>query len=200
MDIQQVVNRFLVGLLGSRNERIIRRYAVIAEQIDALEPEFREKSPEQLLAMTGELRQRLREGQTPADILPEAFATVREASRRARQHRHFKVQLVGGMVLYHNDIAEMKTGEGKTIVCYLAIYLKALEGKKVHVITLNDYLVKRDAEFALPIFELLGADGSATSRARWTPGAWRGSGGTRTPATSPTAPTASSASTTCATT
>jgi preprotein translocase subunit SecA len=156
MEIQQAVNRFLVGLFGSRNERIIRRYAVVADRIEALEPEFRAKSPEDLLAVTEQLRQRLRGGETAWDVLPEAFAALREASRRARQHRHFKVQLVGGMVLYNNDIAEMRTGEGKTIVCHLSIYLKSLEGKKAHVITHNDYLVQRDAGFAAPIFELLG--------------------------------------------
>ncbi len=121
-----------------------------------LEPEMRAKSPEDLMAMTAELRGRLRDSAQSWDVLPAAFATLREASRRARQHRHFKVQLVGGMVLYHDDIAEMKTGEGKTIVCHLSAYMKSLQGEKVHIITHNDYLVRRDAEFAMPIFELLG--------------------------------------------
>ncbi len=156
MDIQQIINRFLTGILGSRNERIIRRYAVFAERVEALEAEFRAKSPEDLAAVTGLLRERLKNGEASWDVLPEAFAAGREASWRARQHRHFKVQLVGGMVLYNNDITEMRTGEGKTIVCHLSAYMKYLEGKKVHVITHNDFLVRRDAEFAMPIFELLG--------------------------------------------
>ena len=156
MDIQQIVNRFLTGIFGNRNERIIRRYAAVAERIEILEPEFRAKSPEELAAVTPQLRQRLRNGEASWDVLPEAFAACREASRRARQHRHFKVQLIGGMVLYNNDITEMRTGEGKTIVCHLSVYMKHLEGKKVHVITHNDFLVRRDAEFAMPIFELLG--------------------------------------------
>jgi preprotein translocase subunit SecA len=156
MDIQQIINKFLTGIFGNRNERIIRRYAAIADRIEALEPQFQAMSPEDLKAITPLLRQRLRNGEASWDVLPEAFAACREASRRARQHRHFKVQLIGGMVLYNNDITEMRTGEGKTIVCHLSVYMKYLEGKKAHVITHNDFLVRRDAEFAMPIFELLG--------------------------------------------
>jgi preprotein translocase subunit SecA len=102
------------------------------------------------------LRRRLKEGELPEQVLPEAFAIIREASRRAQNHRHFDCQLVGGQVLYEGRIAEMKTGEGKTIVCHLAAFLKYLQGLKVHIVTVNDYLVQRDAEFARAIFELVG--------------------------------------------
>ena len=102
------------------------------------------------------MRRRLADGEAAEDVLPEAFAVMREASRRARNHRHFDCQLIGGQVLFEGKIAEMKTGEGKTIVCHLAAYLKGLQGKKVHIVTVNDYLVQRDAEFAKPIFELVG--------------------------------------------
>ncbi len=105
---------------------------------------------------TAALRRRLADGEPVDSVLPEAFAVIREASRRAQNHRHFDCQLIGGMVLFGGKIAEMKTGEGKTIVCHLAAYLKALQGKKTHIITVNDYLVRRDAEFAKPVFELVG--------------------------------------------
>jgi len=105
---------------------------------------------------TAELRKRLADGEPVDSVLPEAFAILREASRRAQNHRHFDCQLIGGMVLFEGKIAEMKTGEGKTIVCHLAAYLKALQGKKTHIITVNDYLVRRDGDFARPIFELVG--------------------------------------------
>jgi len=152
----QLVGKVLTKIFGSRNERLVRRYSRIADRIEELEPQFRAKSDDELKAVTEELRQRLRNGESPLDILPEAFAAVREASRRAQEHRHFHCQLVGGHVLYDGKIAEMKTGEGKTIVCHLAAYLKVLEGKKVHIVTVNDYLVQRDAKFAQPIFERLG--------------------------------------------
>ncbi|MEK6643559.1 MAG: hypothetical protein AABZ08_06585, partial [Planctomycetota bacterium] len=102
------------------------------------------------------MRSRLEQGHPVDDVLPEAFAVLREASRRAQNHRHFDCQLVGGMVLFEGKISEMKTGEGKTIVCHLPSYLKCIQGKKVHIVTVNDYLVQRDAEFARPIFELVG--------------------------------------------
>jgi preprotein translocase subunit SecA len=105
---------------------------------------------------TAALRERLAGGEPPESVLPEGFAVLREASRRAQNHRHFDCQLVGGQVLYEGKISEMKTGEGKTIVCHLAAYMRCLEGKKVHIVTVNDYLVQRDAEFARPIFELVG--------------------------------------------
>jgi len=109
-----------------------------------------------LLERTEQMSKRLADGEPAEDVLPEAFAVLREASRRAQNHRHFDCQLVGGQVLYEGKIAEMKTGEGKTIVCHLAAYLKCLQGFKTHIVTVNDYLVQRDAEFARPIFELVG--------------------------------------------
>ena len=111
---------------------------------------------ESLRKKTDELRQRLTDGEEVEIVQPEAFAVVREASRRAQNHRHFDCQIIGGQVLFEGKIAEMKTGEGKTIVCHLAAYVQCLLGKKVHIITVNDYLVQRDAAFAQPIFELVG--------------------------------------------
>ena len=142
---------------GSRNERIIRsRMRFVTEQVNPLEQEMRTLSDEQLRAKTDDFRRRLSEGQRRDDIKAEAFAAIREASRRARDHRQFDVQLIAGMVLDEGWVAEEATGEGKTIACYPAIYMAAIEGMHVHVVTTNDYLVKRDAEFARPIFELLG--------------------------------------------
>ena len=147
----------LKKIFGTRNDRLLKRYGAVAERIIAMEDEFRALSPEALLAKTAEFKARLAAGEPSASVLPEAFAALREASDRAQKHRHFYAQLIGGQVLYEGNVAEMKTGEGKTIVCHLAAYMKFLEGKKVHIITVNDYLVRRDAEFAQPIFALLGA-------------------------------------------
>jgi preprotein translocase subunit SecA len=143
-------------VVGSRNERLLKRYGSIADEVLAFEDEIKVLTPEQLRAKTDELKQRLADGQSDTDILPEAFAVLREASDQAQQHRHFHCQAIGGQVLYNGNVAEMRTGEGKTIVCHLAAYLQFLQGKKVHIVTVNDYLVRRDAEFAKPIFELLG--------------------------------------------
>ncbi|GJQ26351.1 MAG: hypothetical protein HBSAPP02_13830 [Phycisphaerae bacterium] len=127
-----------------------------ADQLPAALQRIRVELSADLRDRTTALKQKLADGLDPAQALPEAFAILREASRRAQNHRHFDCQLVGGMVLYEGKIAEMKTGEGKTIVCHLAAFLRCLEGKKVHIVTVNDYLVQRDAEFARPIFELVG--------------------------------------------
>ncbi len=156
MSAIDILGRVARKLFGSRNERLVKRMSRTADEIDALEQQMIGLSPEALLAKTGEFKARLRNGEGVADIMPEAFAVLREASRRAQNHRHFKCQLVGGKVLHDNMVAEMRTGEGKTIVCHLSAYLKALAGKKVHIVTVNDYLVKRDAEFAMPVFALLG--------------------------------------------
>lgn len=142
---------------GSRNDRIIRaRTAIVREKINPLEERCRAMSDEELLAQTPLLKKRIAEGTPARSVLPEAFALVREASMRAINIRHFDVQLVAGMILYEGWIAEEATGEGKTFACYPAIYLAALEGMHVHVITTNDYLVKRDAELARQVFERLG--------------------------------------------
>ena len=143
-------------VFGSRNERLLKAYRGVADAVDALEPQYQALDDEALKGTSDRLKARLAGGTSPEEILPDAFAAVREASRRAQNHRHFPCQLVGGQVLYESNIAEMRTGEGKTIVCHLPSYLKVLQGYKIHVVTVNDYLVQRDADFAKPIFEMLG--------------------------------------------
>lgn len=150
------LNRLLTGLFGNRNERIVKTLAGVTQEIEALEGRISGLSASELEAQTGKLRSRHDAGERMEALLPEALATLREASKRARAHRHFACQLMGGQVLSRGKIAEMRTGEGKTIVCHLAAYLKAVQRKRVHIITVNDYLVKRDAEFAEPIFALVG--------------------------------------------
>jgi preprotein translocase subunit SecA len=156
MGAQQVISKYLEKLFGSRNDRVLKKLRRTAELADEMESSVRELSPEALLGKTDELRQRTRDGEGLLDLLPEAFAVLREASRRAQEHRHFRCQLVGGKVLSDGSVAEMRTGEGKTIVCHLAAYTRVVRDQKVHIVTVNDYLVERDAEFARPIFELLG--------------------------------------------
>ncbi len=141
---------------GTRNERVIKRMWPVVAQINAFEPSLLPLSDEQLRAKTDEFRAALKAGKTLDDILPEAFAVVREAAKRTIGLRHFDVQMIGGIVLHQGKIAEMKTGEGKTLVATLAAYLNALEGKGVHVVTVNDYLAKRDSEWMGPIFQFLG--------------------------------------------
>jgi len=150
-------NLLTKALGGSRNERIIRaRMRFVTEHINPLEPDMRALSDEALLETSLGLKRRCSEGEPRDALMPEAFAIVREASRRARDHRQFDVQLVAGMILDQSWVAEEATGEGKTIACYPAIYMAWLGGMHSHVITVNDYLVQRDAEFAKPIFEMLG--------------------------------------------
>ncbi len=143
-------------IFGNANERKLRAYRKRVEKINALEPEFEKLSDDALRAKTDEFRQRLREGESLDDLLPEAFAAVREAARRTLGQRHYDVQLIGGMVLHEGKIAEMKTGEGKTLVATLPVYLNALTGRGVHVVTVNDYLAKRDAEWMAPVYNFLG--------------------------------------------
>ena len=148
---------FLKLIGGTRNERLIRsRLDYVVTKINPLEPEMRALSDQELLARSEGIRHRLAAGGRREQVKPEAFALIREASRRAQNHRQFDVQLVAGMVLDEGSIAEEATGEGKTIACYPAIYMAALEGMHTHVITTNDYLVRIGADFAKPIFELLG--------------------------------------------
>lgn len=137
-------------------ERQLKKFFSIADHIDSLEPEMQRLSDAELRGKTEAFRARLEEGETLDDLLPEAFAVVREAAKRVLNMRHFRVQLVGGMVLHQGDIAEMKTGEGKTLVSTLPAYLNALEGKGVHIVTVNDYLAKRDREWMGQVFEFLG--------------------------------------------
>jgi len=143
-------------LFGSRNERLLKHYSGAVAQINALEPEIAKLSDAALAAKTGELKKRYSEGATLEQLLPEAFAVVREASKRTLRMRHFDVQLVGGMVLNDGKIAEMKTGEGKTLAATLPAYLNALTGAGVHIVTVNDYLASRDADWMGKIYRFLG--------------------------------------------
>ena len=143
-------------IFGSKNERELKRMGKLVTLINALEPETEKLTDEQLKAKTQELKERLANGTTLDQILPEAFALVREASKRTLGLRHFDVQMIGGITLHEGCVAEMRTGEGKTLVGTLAVYLNALEGKGVHVVTVNDYLASRDAEWMRPLYEMLG--------------------------------------------
>ncbi|ELA6780164.1 preprotein translocase subunit SecA [Vibrio alginolyticus] len=151
-----MITKLLTKVIGSRNDRTLRRLRKIVKEINNFEPTFEALSDEELKAKTVEFRERLEKGETLDKLLPEAFATVREASKRVYGMRHFDVQLIGGMVLNAGQIAEMRTGEGKTLTATLPAYLNALAGKGVHIVTVNDYLAKRDAETNRPLFEFLG--------------------------------------------
>ncbi|MDD3528359.1 MAG: preprotein translocase subunit SecA [Gallionellaceae bacterium] len=143
-------------LFGSRNERLLKQYRTTVAKINALEPAFEGLSDEVLRGKTAEFRARLEQGENLDQLLPEAFATVREAARRTLGLRHYDVQLIGGIVLHQNKIAEMRTGEGKTLMATLPVYLNALPGQGVHVVTVNDYLASRDAEWMGKIYNFLG--------------------------------------------
>uniref|UniRef100_UPI003FEEFDB7 preprotein translocase subunit SecA n=1 Tax=Candidatus Limivicinus sp. TaxID=3030905 RepID=UPI003FEEFDB7 len=143
-------------LFGSYSDRELKRIYPIADKIEALSDEYAAKSDEELRARTDEFKQRLAEGETLDDILPEAYATVREAAWRVLGMRPFRVQLIGGIVLHQGRIAEMKTGEGKTLVAVLPAYLNALTGEGVHIVTVNDYLAKRDSEWMGKVHRFLG--------------------------------------------
>ena len=143
-------------IFGSRNDRLLKHYRKIVAKINSLEDQIKALSDEQLQAKTAEFKQRLANGETLDDILPEAFAVCREASVRVLGMRHFDVQLIGGMVLHDGKIAEMRTGEGKTLVGTLPVYLNALSGKGAHVVTVNDYLAERDAGIMRPLYNFLG--------------------------------------------
>src|SRR5512145_1547239 len=146
----------LKKIVGDSNERAVKQILPIVREINDLEPTFKALTEEQLRGKTVEFRQRLADGETLDDLLPEAFATVREAARRIIGQRHYDVQLIGGIVLHQGKIAEMKTGEGKTLVATLPLYLNALEGKGCHLITVNDYLAKVGAGWMGPIYHWLG--------------------------------------------
>ena len=148
--------RVLRALFGSRNERLLRKIRRVVDTINGFEPALAALSDEALTAKTDAFRARLAQGETLDALLPEAFATVREAARRALNMRHFDVQMIGGIVLHDGRIAEMRTGEGKTLVATLPVYLNALTGRGVHVITVNDYLAKRDAEWIGKVYRFLG--------------------------------------------
>ncbi len=151
-----LLNKIARALFGSANDRFVKKQFKIVEKINALEPDFVRLSDDELKAKTLEYKARLKNGETLDDLLPEAFATVREAAKRTLGQRHYDVQLVGGIVLHKGMIAEMKTGEGKTLVATLAAYLNALTEKGVHIVTVNDYLAKRDAEWMGQVYRFLG--------------------------------------------
>lgn len=148
--------KFLKNIFGDDNEKEIKRMLKLVETINAFEPELQNMSDTTLTAKTAEFKRRLDKGQTVDDILPEAFAVVREASRRVLAMRHFDVQMLGGITLHEGKIAEMRTGEGKTLVATLPVYLNALTGKGVHVVTVNDYLARRDSEWMGKLYRYLG--------------------------------------------
>lgn len=151
-----MLNRALTSLFGSRNERVLRQLSKNVARINALEPEFEKLSDEALRAKTDEFKQRVAAGEALDKLLPEAFAVVREGAKRVLGMRHYDVQLIGGMVLHSGRIAEMRTGEGKTLVGTLPVYLNALEGKGVHVVTVNDYLARRDSAQMGKLYGFLG--------------------------------------------
>ena len=150
------VFRGMTSLFGSANDRRIRSYQPRVDAINALEKEIEKLSDDELRARTEQFKAQLKDDKTLDDILVPAFATVREAAKRTLGQRHFDVQLVGGMVLHEGKISEMKTGEGKTLVATLPVYLNALSGRGVHVVTVNDYLARRDAEWMGQIYKFLG--------------------------------------------
>ncbi len=148
--------QFLTRVFGSRNDRTVRGYRGLVAQAGKFEAALEALSDEALGAKTEEFRQRLRDGATLDSLIPEAFAVVREAAKRTLKMRHFDVQLIGGMTLHQGSIAEMRTGEGKTLVATLPAYLNALPGEGVHVVTVNEYLAQRDSDWMAPVFRFLG--------------------------------------------
>jgi preprotein translocase subunit SecA len=155
-DTDPMTTGFLQKIFGSRNQRLVKQYQKTVTAINALEPQIEQLTDDQLRAKTGEFRQRVAGGESLDKLLPEAFAVCREASKRVLKMRHFDVQLIGGMVLHYGKIGEMRTGEGKTLVATLPVYLNALSGRGVHVVTVNDYLAQRDAEWMARLYNFLG--------------------------------------------
>ena len=151
-----MATNFLTQIFGSRNDRLLKQYRKTVERINALEPQFEKLDDDALRAKTQEFKDRFAKGESLDDLLPEAFATVREGSKRAMKMRHFDVQLLGGMALHNGKIAEMRTGEGKTLTATLPVYLNALSGQGVHVVTVNDYLASRDAKWMGRLYNFLG--------------------------------------------
>src|ERR687888_504945 len=147
---------FLKKIVGDSNDRAIKQIMPLVEEINRLEPEFQALSEAQLGEQTAEFKERLQGGESLDDLLPEAFAAVREAARRTIGQRHYDVQLIGGIVLHQGKIAEMKTGEGKTLVATLPLYLNALDGKGCHLVTVNDYLSRLGGGWMGPVYHALG--------------------------------------------
>ena len=148
-------------IFGTHSERELKRIYPLIDKIESYRPAMQELTDEQLKDKTKEFKKRLADGETLDDLLPEAYATVREAAKRVLGMEHYRVQLIGGIILHQGRIAEMKTGEGKTLVSTLPAYLNALEGKGVHVVTVNEYLAKRDAEWMGKVHEFLGTVSTA---------------------------------------
>ncbi len=151
-----MINKIITKIFGSETERLIKKLRPVVDKINSLEPGVSRLTEEQMRARTSEFRSRFEKGETLDDLIPEVFAVVREAGKRTLRMRHFDVQLIGGMILHQGKIAEMRTGEGKTLVATLAAYLNSLEGKGVHVVTVNDYLARRDTEWMGNIYRYLG--------------------------------------------
>src|SRR5512139_205213 len=151
-----MIGNLVKKIVGSKNERELKRIQPVVDRINQFEAGIQPLSDEQLRAKTSEFRSRLDQGESLDQILPEAFAVVRETARRTLGERHYDVQLIGGLVLHEGKIAEMATGEGKTLVATLPAYLNALSGRGVHVITVNDYLAKRDTQWMGPVYHALG--------------------------------------------
>jgi preprotein translocase subunit SecA len=151
-----MATNFLTKIFGSRNDRLLKQYRKTVSRINAMEPEYEKLSDEQLKAKTQEFKDRVAKGESLDSILPEAFAVVREGSKRIMKMRHFDVQMLGGMALHYGKISEMRTGEGKTLTATLPVYLNALSGKGVHVVTVNDYLANRDAQWMGRLYNFLG--------------------------------------------
>ena len=147
---------FFTKIFGTHSSHELKKIYPIADKVEALEEQFRKLSDEELRAKTDEFKKRYQDGETLDQLLPEAFATCREASWRVLGMRHYRVQIIGGIVLHQGRIAEMKTGEGKTLVATLPAYLNALTGKGVHIVTVNDYLAKRDSEWMGKVYRFLG--------------------------------------------
>src|SRR6187200_2975556 len=151
-----MAKNLLTQIFGSRNDRLLKLYRKTVEQVNAMEPQFEKLSDDELRGKTQEFKDRVGKGEALDDILAEAFAIVREGSKRVMKMRHFDVQLQGGMALHNTKIAEMRTGEGKTLTATLQVYLNALTGKGVHVVTVNDYLASRDAKWMGRLYNYLG--------------------------------------------
>src|SRR5207247_105274 len=149
-------NAILTKFIGSKNERDLKKMQPTIARVNELEADCKRLSDAELAGLTPKFRQRLADGETLEDLLPEAFAAVREASVRTLGLRHYDVQLIGGIVLHQGMIAEMKTGEGKTLVATLPAYLNALTGEGVHIVTVNEYLAQRDADWMGPVYRFLG--------------------------------------------
>src|SRR5258705_11418510 len=151
-----MLDPLLAKVVGTQNDRELKRLRPVVAEVNALEPAIQALSDAQLRGKTVEFRQRVANGETLDELLPEAFAVVRETGKRVLNMRHFDVQLIGGVALHQGKIAEMATGEGKTLVATLPTYLNAIAGKGVHIVTVNDYLAKRDSEWMGPLFEFHG--------------------------------------------